>query len=43
MVYEIWLTAICLITTALGMFIAWRKGYEKGEIAGYRRGRTVNF
>ena len=29
--YEIWLTAICIITTARGMLLAWSWGYKEGK------------
>lgn len=38
--YEIWLTVICLITTVLGMVIAYSVGYKEGRTLGYQRGRV---
>lgn len=40
--YEIWITAICLITTLLGMAIAWSLGYKEGKKVGYRRGKAAH-
>lgn len=42
MAYEIWLTAICIITTALGMLLAWSWGYKEGKKVGYRKGRSAH-
>ena len=42
MTYEIWLTAICIITTALGMVLAWSWGYKEGVKIGYRRGKAAH-
>ena len=42
MTYEIWLTAICIITTALGMVLAWSWGYKEGVKVGYRKGKSAH-
>lgn len=39
--YQIYLTAICLITTGLGMVLAWSWGYKEGLREGHARGRST--
>ena len=39
--YQIWLTFICLLTTGLGMVLAWSCGYKEGLREGHARGRST--